>query len=185
MSKPCSGHFSGTTGSKNAYKNLSQNKDMSVIIISKGLDLREHPTKYKQLSSQKRKKLREKVQKRTISKTEYKRLDWQRRLDARRKAGIDSFWDMERDRVSRKLPATRNWSEEQRDDILNHKRPKFKDKVMIGHHTYCVAKYPHLANQGALIYPVTPYEHANRWHYKGTKNNVPGRPNNYKAKEQF
>ncbi len=184
MSKPNSGHFRGTVGSK-IPKNISQKSDSRVIISSKGLDLREHPTKYKQLSSQKRKALRKKVQLRTITKAEYKRLEWQKRLDTRRKAGIDSFWDRERDRISLNLPTTRNWSAEQLADILNHKTPKYKGTSMQSHHTYSVARYPHLANQGSLIYPVTAYEHTNRWHYKGTKNSLPGRPNNYNAKEQF
>lgn len=185
MSKPRSGHFSGTTGSKNASKKLSRNNDRGIIIIPNGLDLREHPTKYKQLSSKKRTALRKKVQLRTITKAEYKRLDWQNRLDTRRKAGIDSFWDRERYLISLRLPTTRNWSEEQSTDISEHKTPKFNGKPMQSHHTYSVAKYPHLANQGSLIYPVTAYEHTNRWHYKGTKNSLPGRPNNYNAKEQF
>ncbi len=185
MSKPSSGHFNGTTGSKNAFKNLSQNFISSAIINLKGSDPREHPTKYKQMSSKKRKLLREKVQMRTITKAEYKRLNWQKRLDARRKAGIESFWDRERDRISLNLPPTRNWSPEQRADILNNKMPKYNGKSMQSHHTYSVAKYPHLANRGSLIYPVTLYEHKNRWHYKGTKNSLPGRPNNYNAKEQF
>ena len=185
MSKPSSGHFGGTTGSRNASKNLSQIDDMSVIITLKGLDLREHPTKYKQMSSKKRKEFREKQKKRTLTRAEYKRLNWQKRLDSRRKAGIDSFWDRERYRISSNLPTTRNWSAKQRNDILNHKTPKYNGKPMQSHHTYSVTKYPHLANQGILIYPVTTYEHRNRWHYKGTKNSLPGRPNNYKAKEQF
>ena len=185
MSKPSSGHFSGTIGSKNTSKNMSRNNDMSVIITPKGVDLREHPTKYKQIGSKKRKVLREKVQLRTITKDEYKRLEWQKRLDARRRAGIETFWDRERNRISLNLPTTRNWSAEQRAAIMNHKMPKYKGKSMQSHHTYSVAKYPHLADQGSLIYPVTAYEHTNRWHYKGTKNSLPGRPNNYNAKEQF
>ena len=180
MSKPNSGHFRGTTGCRSV-----QRHDPGGIIEEKNLDTREHPTKYKQLSSKKLKALREKVANRTITKEEYKRLDWQNRLDNRRKAGIDSFWDRERDRISLNLPTTRNWSAEQRADILNHKMPKYNGKSMQSHHTYSVAKYPHLANRGNLIYPVTVYEHMNRWHYKGTKNSLPGRPNNYNAKEQF
>ena len=185
MSKPTSGYFSGTTGDKSASKNLSRKNDSNDIIIPKGFEYTEHPTKYKQMSSKKRKELREKVHMRTITKAEYKRLNWQKRLDNRRKAGIDSFWDMERDRISRNLPTTRNWSAEQIVDILNHKIPKYYGKPMQSHHTYSVSKYPHLANRGDLIYPVTIYEHINRWHYKGTKNSLPGMPNNYAAKEQF
>ena len=91
MSKPSSGHFSGTTGSKNTSKNLSQNNDKSVIITPKGLDLREHPTKYKQMSSKKHKILREKEANRTLTKAEYRYKEWQRRLNTRRKEGIDNF----------------------------------------------------------------------------------------------
>ncbi len=185
MSKPRSGHFSGTTGSRNAYKSQSQKVDGRDIIALNARDYREHPTKYKQLNSKKRKILREKVQSRTITKAEYKRLDWQQRLDTRRKAGIIAFWDSERDRISRGLSTTRNWSATQRADILNNKLPKFNGQSMQSHHKYSVAKYPHLANQGDLIYPVTKYEHYNRWHHKGTKNSLPGMPNNLEAKEEF
>ena len=185
MSKPSSGHFSGTAGINNASYNQSQHNNINVIITPKGLDLKEHSTKYKQMSSKKRKELHEKEQARTITKSEKKRLDWQKRLDARRRTGINLFWDKERYLISHNLPTTRNWSAEQRTDILNHKTPKFNSKPMQSHHTYSVAKYPHLSNLGDLIYPVTTYEHTNRWHYKGTKNILPGRPNNYNAKEQF
>ena len=185
MSKPSSGHFSGTTGSKNAYKNQSPKRDLGDIIILEGSKYEEHPTKYKQLNSKKRKELREKVQSRTITKAEYKRLDWQRRLDTRRKAGIVAFWDSERDRISYGLPTTRNWSATQIADIMNSKTPKFNGQSMQSHHKYSVAKYPHLANRGDLIYPVTKYEHYNRWHHKGTKNSLPGMPNNLEVKEEF
>ncbi len=184
MSKPSSGHFKGTMGANNSRADQSAS-DKKHDIIRKGLDLREHPTKYKQLSSPKRKELREKFQNRTITKAEYKRLNWQKRLDSRRTAGIEAFWDSERDRISSNLRTTRNWSAEQRADILNHKRPKYNGQTLQSHHMYSVSKYPHLANQGSLIYPVTRYEHSNRWHYKGYKNSLPGRPNNYNAKEQF
>ena len=185
MSKPNSGHFSGTAGSKENAKNMSQKSDSHVIIALKGIDTREHPTKFKQLSSKKRKTLREKANNRTITKKEYKRLDWQRRIESRRKAGIEAFWAREKELILRNLPTTRNWSSQQRADILNDRRPKYKGVTMQSHHTYSVAKYPHLANNGSLIYPATLYEHTNRWHARNFKNSLPGKPANYQIKEEF
>jgi hypothetical protein len=185
MSKPSSGHFSGTTGSKNTSKNLSRNNDRSVIITPKGLDLREHPTKYKQMSSKKLKKLREKEANRTLTKAEYKHKEWQRRLNIRRKEGIDNFWEHEVERIANNRPTTRNWSAEQRADILIGKRPQYKGESMQSHHTYSVAKYPHLANLGQFIYPATRNEHKNRWHGRNFKTSLPGRPMNINIKEDF
>lgn len=176
MSKPNSGHFSGTIGSRNTTKNLSRKNDRCVIMLPKGLDLREHPTKYKQMSSQKLKNLREKEDNRTLTKAEYKHKEWQRRLSARRKEAITQFWKNERKLIKRNLPTTRNWSAEQRQAILSGKQPKYKGKTMASHHTYSVAKYPHLANRKELIYPATYYEHVHGWHGGNTKNSLPGVP---------
>lgn len=185
MSKPNSGHFSGTTGSNNASKNLSRNNDRGVIIAPKGLDSREHPAKYKQMSSKKLKELRKKEANRTLTKAEYKHMEWQRRLTIRRKEGIDNFWEREAELIANNRPTTRNWSAKQRADILKGKRPQYKGESMQSHHTYSVAKYPHLANQGQLIYPTTRNEHKNRWHGKNFKTSLPGRPMNINIKEDF
>lgn len=187
MSKPNSGHFSGTTGDKKASSLVVLNKSKHDIMTSKlnGLDTREHPTKYKQLSSKKLKALRKKESQRTITKEEYKHKEWQRRLDNRRRKGIDSFWEMEAELINRKLPTTRNWSDSQKNDILIGKRPKFNNITMQSHHTYSVAKYPHLANIGYLIYPVTKAEHKHRWHGNNYKNSLPGIPLNPTIKEDF
>lgn len=184
MSKPSSGHFSGTTGGQNTSKNLFRNNDRSVIITPKGLDLREHPTKYKQMSSKKLKKLREKEANRTLTKAEYKHKEWQRRLALRRKAGIDEFWELEVERIANNRP-TRNWSAEQRADILRGKRPQYRGESMHSHHTYSVTKYPHLANKGQLIYPATRNEHKSRWHGGNFKTSQPGRPMKINIKEDF
>jgi hypothetical protein len=53
------------------------------------------------------------------------------------------------------------------------------------HHTYSVAKYPHLANLGQLIYPATRNEHKNRWHGSNFKTSLPGCPMNIIIKEDF
>lgn len=185
MSKPSSGHFSGTTGSRNASKKISPGNNNNVIISTKGLDTREHPTKYKQKSSTKLKELRQKQETRTITKSEYRQLEWQARLSKRRTKGIKAFWDRERHLIKHNLPTTRNWSASQRADILKHKQPKYNGITMQSHHTYSVAKYPHLANVGKLIYPVTQYEHFNRWHDKNYRHSLPGRPMNLSIKEDF
>ena len=176
MSKPSSGHFNGTTGSKNTSRYLSQKTTNNGIIATNKLDTREHPTKYKQLSSKKLKVLREKVRNRTITKAEYKQLDWQRRLTARRNQAIKDFWERESFLVKHNLPTTRSWNAQQRRDLLSGKRPKYKGKTVVSHHTYSVAKYPHLANRMDLIYPATYNEHLYGWHGGNTRNSLPGKP---------
>ncbi len=184
MSKPSSGHFNGTMGSNNSSANQSAS-DTKHVIIKKGLDLREHPTKYKQLNSKKIKLFKQKEANRTLTKKEYKQREWQKRLNARRQAGIDEFWRNERNLIINNLPTTRNWNAKQRADIINSKKPKYKDITMQSHHTYSVAKYPHLANVGSLIYPTTRYEHSNRWHGRNFKTSLPGKPFNPTIEEEF
>ncbi|MBO4846659.1 MAG: hypothetical protein J5525_10170 [Lachnospiraceae bacterium] len=179
LSKPSSGHFKGTAGSKASYNNLSQKKDSGGIINKKGLDTREHPTKYKQMSSKRIKALREKVDRRTITKTEYKHMEWQKRLTKRRNKAIKEFWKNERRLIKNNLPTTRNWNPHQRQKILAGRQPKYKGKTMSSHHTYSVTKYPHLADKRELIYPVTFYEHVYGWHGGNTKNSLPGIPIKY------
>lgn len=176
MSKPTSGHFNGTTGHTHSSKSNSTSFAKRDIISSKRFDTREHPTKYKQMSSKKLKSLREKIDARTIKKEEYKRLEWQRRLTSRRNEAIKQFWKSEARKIRLGLPTTRNWSASQRQDILSGKRPKFKGKAMASHHLYSVSKYPHLANRGELIYPATFYEHVYGFHGGNTKNSLPGVP---------
>ena len=61
MSKPISGHFSGTMGSNFFNKNASILISRNVIISVDNTDYRAHPTKYKQMTSKKRKLLKEKA----------------------------------------------------------------------------------------------------------------------------
>ena len=115
MSKPSSGHFNGTTG-KRIAQGISSTVSKKRDIIAKkksSLDLREHPTKYKQMSSKKLKKLREKETNRTITKEEYKHNEWQKRLTKRRNKAIEDFWKEERRKIRNGLPTTRNWSAQQ------------------------------------------------------------------------
>lgn len=181
MSKPLSGHFNGTMGFRNT-KNLIVPKQIQNAIIKLKKDktqIEEHPTKYKQLGSKKIKEFNEKIEKRSLSRDEYKRMRFNERLRKRRQAAIDAFWAIERNSIEHNLPTTRKWDSQQRADILRGRRPKYRGATMQSHHTYSVAKYPHLANQPDLIYPVTRKEHIYGWHGGNTRNSLPGRPIKY------
>jgi len=184
MSKPDSNHFSGTAGQKATFENSSTASVINDRINTEDSEKKEHPTRYSQLSAKKLKQLREKVYNRTITKEEYRRLFWQKRLTNRRNEGIKQFWINERRLIKKGLPTTRNWSAEQRKDILSGKKPKHKGKAMASHHVYSVAKYPQLANRHEFIYPVTVYEHIYGWHGGNTKSSLPGKPIN-RIKEEF
>ncbi|MED1790089.1 hypothetical protein P4V47_21890 [Brevibacillus laterosporus] len=96
-----------------------------------------------------------KIQDRTITKEEWKRLEWNKRLASRRDEGVENFWDQERTRIRNGEPTTRQWSQEQLNDILNNKTPKYNGKSIAGHHAYSVSKYPPLADKGEIIYPAS------------------------------
>lgn len=176
MSKPNSGHFSGTTGIKNAYINLMSNRTASDIIAERtsNLDLREHPIKSRSKTSLKT--IKQKINARTATKDEYKKYHQAIRLKNKRKNAVKSFWDEERERLINHLPSTRKWTKEQRDAILAGQRPKHNGRTIQGHHTYSVSKYPHLAGKSAIIYPATFNEHLNGWHGGNFKKSKPGRP---------
>ncbi len=175
MSKPTSGHFKNTVGFK-----MHPSYDLSLreAKIEKQMEEEKivpHPTKKKQMSSAKKKKLRGKILNRTITQKEYKDLEWNRRLSRRRNKGIDLFWNHEKQRLNAGLPGTRHWTEEQKRDILNSRRPSFKGKKLKSHHVYSVKDYPHLANRENFIYPATDNEHFNGWHGGNYSKSLPGR----------
>ena len=128
------------------------------------------------MSSKKLNALREKREARTITKEEYKRLEWQNRLSKRRNKAVKEFWKAERIRIANKLPTTRNWSANQLDEIKAGKIPSFKGRKMASHHLYSVSKYPHLADRKELIYPATFTEHIFGFHGGNTRNSLPGVP---------
>jgi hypothetical protein len=142
----------------------------------KDFDLSEHPIPYKQLSSKKMKALKLKVENRTITKEEYKSYIWNKKFAKRRDKGVVEYWKQERIRISNGENPTRNWPSNQIEDILIKKRPKFNGQTLQGHHTYSAAKYPHLANKGEVIYPLTYREHFYGWHGGNYKNSSPGKP---------
>lgn len=178
MSKPSSGHFSGTTGS--ALAKFSQDEPKAYVNktnSASSLDFREHPVK--NYSSTSINKIRSKVNSRTATKNEYRKLEQNRRLANRRKKGVREFWRQERERLNNNKKGTRNWSASQMNDIRAGRIPKFNSQPLQGHHTYTVKKYPHLANKGQLIYPVTFYEHLYGCHGGNFKNDLPD--NTYKS----
>ena len=181
MSKGNSGLFSGTSGTKLLYQ--TADADIIASRVSR-LDLREHPRE-KSLSSKKRKEIAEKIKNHTATKAEYKKYKSDYRFNQRRKEGIRQFWVQEQIRILTGKPTTRNWSEAQRQAILRSEHPKYNGKTIQGHHTYSASHYPHLANQGAVIFPVTFDEHLYIWHGGNFKNSLPGRPISRKTYHNF
>lgn len=183
MSKSNSGHFSGTNGDrlssyarKGEYEGPKPTESDIIASRVKSLDLREHPLKYKQLSAKKMNQLNKKVVSRTITKSEFRVYDSNKRLTRRRDRGVDSFWKQETKRILSGAPTTRNWTPEQKHDIIHNRRPKQNGKTLQSHHTYSVSRYPHLANRGEVIFPATFSEHLHGWHGGNFKKSLPGRP---------
>ena len=170
MSKPRSGLFHGTIGDR-----AITGAEQIIAARTAEVDLREHPITQKQLTAKRMKQLSVKVAARTATKAEYQTLMWNKRFKLRRKAGVDSFWEQERERLINGQPTTRNWSTDQVIDILSGKKPKFHGHTVQGHHTYSAAKYPHLANYGNIIYPATALEHLKGWHGGNYRRSLPGR----------
>ena len=173
MSKPNSHHFKGTTSLHNSSVNNPNTHD----IISgrvKGLDLRKHPTS--QLSSKKIAEVKTKIKQRSATKKEYKALRHSERFAKRRKQGVKRFWEQERNRIINNQKTTREWSASQKNDILNFRIPKYKGKTIAGHHAYSASQYPHLADKGEVIYPVTFHEHFVGWHGGNFRKSRPGKP---------
>jgi hypothetical protein len=151
---------------------------------AKNLDLTPRETPYKIMSSKKMKILNEKVKNRTITREEWKQLQWNKRFKRRRDRGVDNFWEQEKVRVMNGNP-TRNWTPEQIKDILNGNIPKHNGKPIIGHHAYSASKYPQLADKGEIIYPVTFREHLYLWHGGNYRDSLPGRPINDSIPNDF
>ena len=174
MSKPLSNHFHGTTGERKFLASHGQNGSDIIKERVQGLDLREHPVKHKSTLSIKR--IRQKVKERTANKEDYRKLDRTKRLSDKRQESVKEFWEAERNRIISHKPTTRNWTAEQRKTIIDGGRPKSNGRTMQGHHTYSVSKYPHLAGNHRVIYPVSFEEHLYEWHGGNFNQSLPGRP---------
>ncbi|MGM0747944.1 MAG: T7SS effector LXG polymorphic toxin [Bacillota bacterium] len=159
------------------------------IIAQRGLkaelDLTPKHTPYKSLSRGQQKKIKEKIENRTVTKEEYKRYQWDKRFSKRRAAGVNEFWKQEKKRILDGEPTTRDWTNEQIQEILKGKKPQYNGQSIIGHHTYNAMNYPHICNRGELIYPVTSREHLRGWHGGSYSKNAPGRPVNPNYLEEF
>ncbi|MGJ7549965.1 PAAR domain-containing protein [Pseudomonas alloputida] len=103
--------------------------------------------------------LKSEMDKRIMTKDEYKCLDWDRRFANKRAKGVARFWADERVRLKLGEPGTRNWTAEQRADILNNVTPKFNGESMQGYHKYNALDHPQLASDPFNIYPATRAEH--------------------------
>ena len=140
---------------------------------------------YNYLSKKKIKELKSKIDNRTITKSEYIHYDWNRRINNRRVRGVKRFWSKERRLLKNGEKGTRNWSDQQKQDILNGKTPYYNEKPIEGHHKYNVADYPQIADDPNNIYPATDNEHLQRWHGGNFQNDTNGQPNNLNFKEEF
>jgi hypothetical protein len=132
-------------------------------------------TPYRQLSAKRIAVLEAKVANRTITKDEWKHLQWQKRLSDRRQSAIDEFWIQEQQRLAQGLPGTRNWNDTAKESILAGIQPR----GIFSHHTYSVSQYPQLANDPSNILPVTFFEHLQKWHggnWRNPTHGVPLRP---------
>lgn len=176
MCKPDSGHFQGTAGSSRSSSAPFTNPSASDIISArvKGLDLRSHPVK--SFSDTSYVKIRQKVDARTATKAEYRKLQQGIRLNRRRREGPRKFLTQEAIRIKTGQPTTRNWSAAQAQEIVSGSYPTYRGRKLEGHHSYSVAKYPHLANRHEVIYPATHHEHIQGWHGGNTRNSMPGKP---------
>ena len=174
MSKPNSNLFKGTTGiiMYNAYFTRDYMNDIIKARI-KELDLNKHPVKKR--SDTPLGEIKNKIKNRTATIDEYKTLMQAKRLKRRRDLGVKRFWKKERLRILNNEPTTRNWNAQQMRDIITGKRPKFLNKTMQGHHTFSVKDYPHLADKGEIIFPVTFHEHLYGCHGGNYKKSKPGK----------
>ena len=161
--------FKGTEGAADA--------DIIADRVS-GFDLTPKEKPYNILGSKKMSELKGKIDNRTITKDEWNLYDWNKRFKNRRDAGVDAFWEQERQRILNGERTTRNWSNEQIEEVLNNNVPKYNGKAITGHHSYSASKYPHLADKGEVIYPATFNEHLNKWHGRNYRNSNPGSPIN-------
>lgn len=145
----------------------------------------QHSTPYQPLDKNARQEILDRIDNRTATRDEYNRYQWDRRFNNRRARGVDRFWRQERQRLRAGEPGTRNWSPEQRAEIMAGRRPKFDGSTIEGHHRYNALDHPHIADDPNNIYPATRNEHQHRWHGGSWQNDTYGTPNNPFYPEEF
>jgi hypothetical protein len=152
-----------------------QNPEKILASRTKGLDLRPHPSKIKQISAKRMKELNRKLKNRTITKSEYKQLMWNKNMNKIRKKAVRKFWDEEIIRIKQGKP-TRPWTMEQVKQIQAGKKPTVNGEVFQGHHSYSVSQFPHLAGRHEVIWPTLRTEHFKMWHGGNWTTSLPGKP---------
>lgn len=128
---------------------------------------------------------KEKIADRIITKEEYEELKWNEKITKSRKEGVENFWAKEKQRLNDGELGTRNWTDQQKEEIIAGNRATFEGKTLEGHHQYSVDKYPNLIKDPDNIYPVTKQEHLQRWHGGNFKNQTDGEPLNPNHPEEF
>ena len=88
---------------------------------------------------------------------------------------VNKFWYGEQVRLQNGENVTCNWSPQQKADILM-KNVQLIMETIQRHRAYSVSKYPHLAGNSDIIYPVTFNEHLNGWHGGNSHNSLPREP---------
>lgn len=149
----------------------------------------QYDTPYNPLTPKQKRELKKKLEARTLTQDEYDHLMWDRRFDNRRKRGVNRFWSEERQRLLNGDAPTRNWTDEQRKQIIEYnttkKAPTFNGDPIEGHHTYNALNHPQLADDPSIIYPATKNEHFNRWHGGNWQNDTFGKPLDPEFPEEF
>lgn len=140
---------------------------------------------YASLTKGQRANYKQKMESRSLTRDQYKRLEWDRRFANKRAKGVARFWADERAKLRLGESGTRAWSGEQRSAILRNKVPTFNGEPIQGHHRYNAISHPHLASDPENIYPATRTEHLLRWHGGSWKNDSFGAPLNLKYPEEF
>ncbi|NBJ71707.1 hypothetical protein D1839_20085 [Roseburia sp. 1XD42-34] len=174
----------GKHTAKKVKKRNTVGKNFTIKDIG-NFDLTPKKTPYNSLSRKQQLIIKEKIEKRSVTKSEYKRYQWNKRFMKRRATGVNNFWKQEKKRILKNDTPTRNWTSKQIEDILNRKKPQYNGKPIIGHHTFNAKNYPHISNKGELIYPATPSEHLKGWHGGSYHKNSPGKPVNPNYMEEF
>ncbi|NRT43429.1 RHS repeat-associated protein [Clostridium beijerinckii] len=178
--------YKGSTYSSSLKEKIPvNNKKNGFIDMSDMSDIPKIETPYKPLTPKQKGILNKNLKNRTITKDEYRQLQWDRRFSNRRNRGVDRFWSSERKRLNSGMEGTRNYDSQQIEDIKNSKTPTFNGEPMEGHHKYNALDYPQIADNPNNIYPATNNEHFNRWHGGNWQNDTSGVPNNPNYKEEF
>ena len=144
-----------------------------------------YETPYKPLTPKQKKILKRKLNNRTITRSEYAHLNWDRRFKNRRNRGVKRFWSKEKKKLITGESRTRSWSDTQIEDIKSGKTPTYNGEPIEGHHKYNALDYPQLADDPDNIYPVTNAEYFERWHGGNWQNDTNGVPNNINFEEEF